>query len=268
MVNESNCDGKINSVADLISRVKDSGLAEKPLAHVRIWFRGQADAQWKLDPAVYRQQFPATSEEERIGLECQLMQDFTVQSAALLESSKNDAELYFLQQHYRMPTRLLDWTQMPLAALYFAVAEPAYKDTDAALFMIDAFSLAPSQNVEPKTFRGVATSRHPEFRKALKPIMNWSKNPNEFPDFIMPVRPDHFDKRVALQRGCFTFHVPKHKILTKDECNSLKSFFIPQGSKGNLKKELFMLGMDDFAVYGDLVSLSRRLKDAHGIKDD
>jgi hypothetical protein len=215
---------------------------------------------------VYRPEFPATSEEERIGLECQLTQDFIVQSAALLESGKSDAELYFLQQHYRMPTRLLDWTQMPLAALYFAVSEPAYQDTDAALFMIDAFSLAPSQKVQPTKFQGVATSRHPEFQKAVKPIMDWTKDPDKFPDFIMPVRPDHFDRRLALQRGCFTFHVPKHKTLTKDECSSLKSFFIRQKSKGPLEKELFMLGMDDFAVYGDLVSLSRRLKSAHGIK--
>jgi len=32
-----------------------------------------------------------------------------------------------------------------------------------------------------------------------------------------------------------------------------------------MKKELFLLGIDDFNVYGDLESLSRRLKAAYGM---
>lgn len=38
-------------------------------------------------------------------------------------------------QHYGVPTRLLDWSENPLVALYFAV-ENKDKETDAAIWML------------------------------------------------------------------------------------------------------------------------------------
>lgn len=40
-----------------------------------------------------------------------MTQDFRVQAAGVLTGRETDAELYFLEQHYRMPTRLLDWKE-------------------------------------------------------------------------------------------------------------------------------------------------------------
>ncbi len=178
-------------------------------------------------------------------------------------SPKSDPELYFLQQHYRMPTRLLDWTHSPLAALHFAVTEDRYKDDDGALFMMDAYQLAPCQKAEAH-FRGVMTSRSGIFLDALHVIFDWWK-PQRFPKFLLPIRPDHFERRISLQRGCFTFHVQGREKLTNAENNSLRSFFIPKNSKPDIEKELFLLGIDAFSIYGDLESLSERLKFAYGV---
>ena len=188
------------------------------------------------------------------------MQDFRVQSAGLLSRQIDDPELYFLQQHYRLPTRLLDWTGSPLAALYFAANEE--RDSDGALFIMDAFELGATQNTNPRFW--LATSRHPIFQEALKRIAWWDDR-FKFPEFTFAVRPDHFDTRVALQRSCFTFHVPEHPALTKAENQTLKSFVLPKKSKESLVEELFLLGIDAFSIYGDLEGLSRRLKYAHKI---
>jgi hypothetical protein len=266
VLDDKDNDGKITSVQTFLTLIAASKFADRKQAHVRLWFRGHSDATWNLSPGVYRKRtFPAANEGERLDIERHLTQDFRVQCAGLLSSPKTDAELYFLQQHYQMPTRLLDWTHSPLAALHFAVADDRYKDIDGALFMMDAYMLAPTQDAEAH-FKGIVTSRTEIFRNAIHVIFDWWK-PKNFPAFVLPVRPDHFERRVILQRGCFTFHVHNRQILTKSENSSLHSFFIPKDSKPVIKKELFLLGIDDFSVYGDLESLSKRLKFAYNLKE-
>src|SRR6266481_9240488 len=102
---------EIASVAEWVNFVNGLSWAMDSHAHVRTWFRGQANSEWPLAPGVYRSdEFPATTEDQRLKLERHLSQDFRVRSAGLLDHPKSDMELYFLQQHYGMPARLLDWT--------------------------------------------------------------------------------------------------------------------------------------------------------------
>jgi FRG domain-containing protein len=259
---------KIESLDDLIGlvhKIKEGDIHP----HVRWWWRGQADKDWKLHPGVYRPNFPAKKEWERILLENLLAQDFQVESAGLIEGSHEHDKLYFLEQHYGLPTRLLDWTTNPLAALFFACSEHEKVDgekADGALFFMDAYQLAVTQNTKDKNYQGVVTMRHQAFQKALKTICDWArKPPSGFPDFIMALRPDYSDLRIVLQRSCFTFHVPGREELTLAHNKSLKKYTIPSGAKKTLLHELIVLGVDEFSIYGDLDHLGSRLKRAHKI---
>lgn len=160
-------------VQDLMKQIEASGLFEGTLTHLRIWFRGQREENWPLQPTVYRGNFKGMSPPKRLETERLLMQDFRVQSAALRNGRETDEELYFLQQHYRMPTRLLDWTTSPLAALFFAVEGVNQSDvngeTDGELFMVDAPSLS---------YQGTKFGKHLMQNSAASvlPVIPYSKN--------------------------------------------------------------------------------------------
>lgn len=186
----------------------------EPDRHLKLWTRGQGDSSWDLQPGVYRKSGEkefASSEEERLRLESHLTRDFKSLGAKLLTGRETQAELYFIQQHYGMPTRLLDWNTNPLAALWFAVSSKHYPETDGMVAFMDVYQLLGSQNAKlpgsGEQPTGIASSRTPYFEDSLKPIFEWGEI-DDFPDFIIPIRPDYSVERLNLQRGCFTFHVP------------------------------------------------------------
>ena len=258
----ANTSSEIASIGDAIEWISGTGLTTLHHTHARTWFRGQPEKGLPLLPKVYRPPFSTTGDgdNKRLTTEQHLNQDFKVMSAGIRSGDQSDAELYFLQQHYGLPTRLLDWSTVPLVALYFAVT--SHPEKDGEVFVMDAYQLAEDQQADD--FKGIATSGHPRFQAALKVLVEWGRL-EEFPSFIIPVRPDHIDRRVTLQKGCFTFHVPRRPVLRPEDNRTLKSLTIPAISKAAIIRELALLGVDDFTIYGDMDHLASRLKSAYGV---
>jgi len=252
--------GEIHDVSDFLNEIEKTGLPSQRQAHLRIWYRGQPISGKDIQPGIYRQTFNVKGEQERLQKEQQITQDFRVQSASLRSPHDTDADLYFLQQHYGVPTRLLDWTLRPLAALYFATGNST---VEGDVFIMDAHNLLVHQGA-PSDHRGISTSRRPRFIREIQVISHW-KDAADFDRFIIPVRADQADRRVILQQGCFTFHVPKKPILSKTENDKLFRLTIPTRDKEKIRRQLFMLGVDEFAIYGDLDHLASRLKFAHDV---
>jgi hypothetical protein len=255
----------IKSINDLMGFITSTKLLEQKHSHLRIWFRGHSDKAWQLNPGVYRKSFIAIDEKDRLNKEQHLSQDFTVLSAGIRAGMEKNSELYFLQQHYGMPTRLLDWSSQPLAALFFAVH--GNDDKDGEIFILDAYEFGNTQKMISKSkdrYYGIATGRNPLFKEAIEPIFDW-KEVKDFPNFILPVRPDYFDKRMRLQKSAFTFHPPKNEILEIKHNKSLKSILIPKDAKPNLKKELQLLGIDPFNIFGDFEGLAKTLRNNYDV---
>ena len=89
------------------------------------WFRGHQKADWLLKPKLYRDRNYGQVAE--MNVEDEIREEFIKRAPILCETlpdgseERTEWEWYFIMQHFGTPTRLLDWTEGALIALYFAV---------------------------------------------------------------------------------------------------------------------------------------------------
>lgn len=113
-------------LADFITAISNA----RNSSEVESFYRGHADASYKLLPTIYRGKGKLSKKEHLIIREAILRnpEDFAGKLA--------NFEKLALMQHYSYPTRLLDMTENPLVALYFACAENEKKDGEVVVIKI------------------------------------------------------------------------------------------------------------------------------------
>lgn len=117
-----------------------------------LWFRGQCRATYQLIPSVFRSPKLGSDcgqDEEVWYDEGMMIQHFRQRNPSYEEGYKNPFDLLCLLQHYNFPTRLLDWTESVLIALYFAVEKD--DDQDGKIFALNARRLNSQTRLHDKT---------------------------------------------------------------------------------------------------------------------
>jgi hypothetical protein len=216
------------------------------------WFRGQTRASWPLRPSLYVREMAED--------EADIRMEFRRRALQLIPGHipTDEWQWYFLMQHHGAPTRLLDWTDSALIALFFAVNSNAVGDTvvnaDAAVWMLDPWKL---NDVVLADGRVYDTS----WEKAAPYLPTLPETDIE-PRLPIAVDPPHFTNRVAVQRSHFTVFGSRKdglELAARVRPRILARIRIERAAIPEIRLDLTTCGIRDTAVFPDLEGLSREL---------
>ncbi len=116
---------EINEKADKLNQLYNTANSKRKFSIV---YRGQSNSGWGITPSIFR------------GCNCD---NFVIEHRIINEyiakfpefSSQPKINVIADMQHYRIPTRLIDWTTNPLVALYFACDDEKQKEADGKIFL-------------------------------------------------------------------------------------------------------------------------------------
>ncbi len=231
------------------SQLLDSLIAiSMDFGNIMPWWRGHADQSWGLVPSIHHS--------GRAANEHNLALQFRSSARALYQNSPDSQDTpgwLLLMQHYGMPTRLLDWTQSPLVALFFAVEDPKHNERDAALWALHPIRLNEVTHDEKLLFFTGHTKLRLLFEEAFHRTSSKTGK-------IAAVLPDRSDLRQIIQQSMFTVHGTDKAISTLEKADTfLRKISIPKTAKSTMQMALQQLSISRASLFPDLENLSRSI---------
>lgn len=239
----------IHTISEFLEEISDF---KSIISHDKIYFRGQNNGfeqGWKLLPTFYREKIQYSEIPFYIDKKVELntIYKFVEKNFDYFKSIDfNDLiSIINILQHYGFPTRVLDVTQNPLVALYFALEKVESGDGNAPviyLLYVEKVSAAYLINNDIREFYDEIESD----KKRLHPAVL--------------VNGCVLSERIRSQKGDFIFFYDETDI-SKDSTFRIEEIKIDIDSIGKLKNELELLGISESTIYPSLATQTKKLKD-------
>ena len=186
----------------------------------RLWYRGEENASLTLVPSIQRS-------EKRLTVERYITNDFYIRARQILDNppaKHNYAAWVSLMQHYGLPTRMLDWSESPLIAAFFATE--TYRTTPKT--NAGVWVLAPDLLNEKEGFgRCIYPIDADTTQEMLLPAFKHNHHNPELVDRILACSSTENNLRMYSQHSNFTVHnslFRDWRISAKRTCSIKLSF--------------------------------------------
>ena len=190
-------------------------------------YRGMKSVKYPLIPKIGRI-VPPKSIGTRETNEKEILRLFKERAVRFLDSMPtSDWDWLALGQQHGLPTRLLDWTNNPLVACYFAVEELCEEDSVIYAYQNKSY-IDVEEYTDPFRYRQVGK-------------------------FI----PRHISPRITNQGGLFTIHPKPYEQF---ESEDMEKIVIPNHIRPGLKQTLNRYGVDRFSLFPNLDGLSAHIE--------
>lgn len=237
-------------------------------------YRGQADSSWGLVPKVYR--------DNRFQNEYALIQEFDRLRPDEF-AGLSYIEKLIKMQHYGLPTRLLDFSENPLVALYFACESVDHMTKDGIVYALCGYPVNHQDSlwvsIMSKALFEYGSRIHiPSFIDSLKNEPTVYKtngainfyNEKEILRILtiqsLGVHPKLYNQRIKQQSGAFLIfgmeHLKKdgeHHIFSEIKPKAIeelwkpgRAYIIPANKKEQILFELDKIGINKRTIYPEL----------------
>jgi len=257
---------EVNSWEDLRRKVSEASHLLRLKPDEELWYRGGARREFRLIPSLLRVfSGKRASRKEVRELETDLFFEFLAK-ARTDKAQLDQWDVLFLMQHYRAPTRLLDWTEVLHVAIYFAIA-----------YQVPVQGATPRISViNPYRWN----KKHFGERELIWPrYFGYEKREDYFYEFgeilveggvdwrypvglYSPQR----NERLSAQHGFFTIHGFDHRSLDEISPDQIVAIDLKPRAVKEAKEALKYSGVDEYSLFPDLEGLARSLKNKYGIQ--
>lgn len=241
-------DTTVNSIGDMLTALN----AQAGSKQLR-WFRGHARFEWSLVPSLARK-------EKYLKAESALIKRFIQNGTPFITTHpREEYEWMFLMQHHRALTRLLDWSESPLVALYFAVQEKKHYKRDGVVWCLNPVELNKAANLSFDFGTEIPAFGRDKVVDSYLPT-----HVNEGSSALSPIAivGPRNTARMAAQLGVFTIN---HRIHTSIDAIGTGSHVwrwrIPSASKKNILMELSHLGISALTLFPELDQVAELSKE-------